>query len=47
MHRENGFHDSAHILADPDLYVFHQHPEWTDLIETIKKNELKAEQDAQ
>ena len=47
VHRENGFHDSAHILADPDLNVFHQHPEWADLIETIKKNELKAEQDAQ
>ncbi len=40
--RKNGFHDSAHIWADPDLNVFHDEDEWPELIEAIKENEVRA-----
>lgn len=45
VERKNGFHDSAHILADPDLNVFHEEGEWPELMKTIKENEARADRD--
>ncbi|MEZ6131354.1 MAG: HEAT repeat domain-containing protein [Planctomycetaceae bacterium] len=39
--REAGFADVAHLLADPDLNVFHDHPEWKTLVKQIGDNEKK------
>lgn len=41
VNRTNGFHDSAHILADDDLNVFHEEGEWPELIESIREAEDK------
>ncbi|MFY9252924.1 MAG: HEAT repeat domain-containing protein [Fuerstiella sp.] len=37
--RELGFDDVEHINDDPDLNVFHDHPEWDTLIQRIGENE--------
>ena len=37
--REVGFDDVEHIENDPDLNVFHDHPEWPALLKKIAENE--------
>jgi len=41
--REVGFDDVEHITDDPDLNVFHPHPEWSDLLKKIAENEKSSQ----
>lgn len=41
--RERGFSDVNHVLADPDLNEFHNHPEWNNLLEQIRANEANKD----
>lgn|GEM_PF-3485544 len=36
---QTGIDDHAHMVKDPDLVVFHDHPEWDDILQDVKKNE--------
>ena len=40
--RKEGFADVNHMLADPDLNVFHEHPQWPSLIEKVGENQKKS-----
>lgn len=42
IEREQGFHDSKHLLDDPDLKSFHAHEDWDQLLEKVKENESKV-----
>ena len=38
-----GIHDEEHVKNDPDLIVFHDHPQWSRLIEQITENQKPSE----
>lgn len=37
--REGGFDDVDHLLDDPDLAMFHDHPRWDDLVTRVRQNQ--------
>lgn len=37
--REGGFDDPTHLVEDPDLNMFHEHPDWEGLVERVRANE--------
>lgn len=39
--REDGIDDVHHVLNDPDLAMFHEHPEWPNFVSIVTKNEQK------
>ena len=40
--REEGFNEEAHLLNDPDLNSFHDHPEWEEIRAKVRQNEAEA-----
>lgn len=45
VNREQGFSDESHILADPDLNVFHDDEDWPALLKQIRENESSEKKD--
>lgn len=36
---KTGIDDHEHMINDPDLVVFHDHPEWEEILRNVQKNE--------